>query len=172
MSRCECPKESVTQSPLSPGLVANDEPIAFGLIEPLSFKDGEVIVSHSQLRSGSLSICRAQYITAEQAREKIVDDLIAKDSTRLDRGHCWAPCHAIRAITLIDPKTREDTGVGAFCVIDDALPKYDAHAHIGYSEPQEDRLRNSRQAARAQLADVIKVNGIMLAWSAGPFAQP
>lgn len=163
MTRCGCPKEATSQSVNSPCLVADDEPIVYALVNPLtsSVKD----ISKSQLKDSKLSVCRAKYIDGPTAKKKTVDVLIANDSTREHEGFLYAFCEEIRAINL------GDSSVGAFCVIDDALPDYDAHAHLGFSEPDDSDLKNERVAARGNLLLLFKKRNVRTDWAGDPFPQ-
>lgn len=162
MMRCECEKESSSQSPHSPGLVQDDEPIVYALVNPLtgSVKD----LSKGQLKAGALSVCRSSYISGHEAKSKTVDVLIQKDNSRTHEGFLYALCAEIRAIRLGNPN------VGAFCIIDDALMDYAAHAHIGFSDPSDDKLRNHREAARGNLLLLLNQRGIFTEWDGEPFA--
>lgn len=163
MTHCECIKELTSQSADSPGLVQDDEPIVFALVNPLtgSFKD----ISKSQLQTSTLSVCRAAHISGAEAKSKTVDELIAKDETRKHEGFLWAECSEIRALQL------GSTNARAFCVIDDALPGYAAHAHLGFSEPSDPLWKNHRVTARGNLMLTFKKRGVFTDWNAHPFAN-
>lgn len=161
--RCECRTESDVQSPHSPGLVRNEEQIVYALVSPLtgSFKD----VSQSQLKAGTVSVCRADHCAGRVAKRHVVDVLLEKDSTRSDDGYLYATCADIRDLRL------GESDVGAFCVVDDGLPHYPAHAHLGYSQPADDKLRNHRAAARGNLLKLLNENGVQTLWSGFPFKE-
>lgn len=165
MSRCECPKEAISQSVHSPGLVGDEEPIVYALVDPLTFSDGSVKdFSKSQLKAGTLSICRAAHCTAAEANECILTPLLSK-SDRKFQGAVWTDCASIRGIKL------GGSEVGAFCVHDDALEDYRAHAHMAFSTPQDDKLRNEREAARGNLKELFLKGSITKSLSECPF-QP
>ena len=163
MSRCECPKEADTQSSFSPGLVSGGEIIVYALVNPLTSSVGQV--SKSQLKTASVSVCRAGLITGPKAKEKTVDVLITKNTTRTHEGFLHALCEEIRDIKL------GKSSVGAFCVIDDALEDYRAHAHLGYSEPLDPKLRNERETARANLMLRFQKRGVRTDWAGQPFLE-
>lgn len=163
MSRCECPKEATSQSEHSPGLVKDEEPIVYALVDPLTSKDGSVKdFSKSQLKSGTLSVCRAAHCTAEEAHECILTPLL-KNPDRKFEGAVWARCQSIRSIKL------GSSEVGAFCVHDDALESYAAHAHMAFSSPEDEKLRNEREAARGNLKEIFLNGSIFGRLSDCPF---
>lgn len=157
MSRCECLKESESQSPHSPGIVLDSEIIVYALVNPLtgSFKD----FSKSQLKSSTLSVCRAGYISGQEARAKIVEELLKKDSSRVEEGFLFAECQKIRDLKL------GDLGIGAFCVIDDAYEDFAAHAHIGYSKPEGVNIGNERLSSIGNLMLLFKESLVQKDWS-------
>lgn len=163
MNRCECVKEQTSQSEHSPGLVRNDEPIVYALVDPLSFEQGSIkALKHDRLKKSELSVCRATYVTGEQAKALTTDVMIASNATRTDEGFAWAICSEIREIKL------DAIGKFAFCVIDDAYAHFPAHAHIGYSDV--DDKKNERAEARGNLLLLLKRRGIFKDWSGLPFA--
>ncbi len=163
MSRCECPKEATSQSEHSPGLVKDEEPIVYALVDPLTSKDGSVKdFSKSQLKSGTLSVCRAAHCTAVEAQECILDPLLSKPDRKFE-GAVWARCESIRGIKL------GSSEVGAFCVHDDALENYAAHAHLAFSSPEDEKLRNEREAARGNLKEIFLNGSIFGSLSDCPF---
>lgn len=161
MIRCECEQEGSLQSQYSPGVVEDDEPIVYALVHPLtgSFKD----LSHSQLKAGTLSVCRAGHVSGPDARSNTVAVLLAKDETRRDDGFLYAKCKDIRAIKL------GKSNVGAFCVVDDGLETYPAHAHLSYSIPSDEKLRNDRQTAKGNLLKLFRKAGEHTEWEGHPF---
>lgn len=162
MTRCGCEKETASQSSLSPGVVENPEPIVYSLIEPDNFLEGSIkALKHDRLKKGELSVCRAWYIDGEDAREKTVAGQLRRDEKRRERGFAWAICSEIRDIKL------ESLGVGAFCVIDDAMEDFPAHAHLGYSQVED--KKNERQSARGDLLKLLEKRGFNTNWSEEPF---
>ncbi len=161
MTRCGCEKEDSTQSEFSPGVVLDFEPIVYALVNPetSSVKD----VSKSRLKQSDLSVCRAAHTTGPEGHANIVQSLLAKNSNRTEEGFFYALCSEIRAITL------GETNQGAFCVIDDALEGFEAHAHLGYSEPDDPKLKNHRESARANLSMLFKRRGVFKDWNGDPF---
>jgi hypothetical protein len=163
MNRPECPKEAVQQSSLSPGLVSDDEPIVYILVDPLTVMNGSVKeFSKSQLKRGDLSVCRAKHCTTSEAERAIVQPLLSKPGRSFE-GALWMPCQRIRSITLGESR------VGAFCVIDDGLQDYRAHAVLAFSTPQDEKLRNEREAARGNLKDLFRENGVQPRLADCPF---
>lgn len=163
MIRCECPKEAESQSPHSPGIVEDDEPIVYLIVDPLTSENGSVkSISKSQLKSGTLSVCRSKYCDADEAKTLMLDPLTSK-AGRTFQGAAWASCSQIRSIKL------GASNVGAFCVHDDALEDYSAHAHLAFSVPQEEKLRNEREAARGNLKELFLSNGVATSLEDCPF---
>lgn len=161
MNRCECPREATSQSEHSPGLVQDDEVIVYALVNPLTSSVGQI--SKSQLKASCLSVCRAGHISGPDAKSATVDVLLQKDTTRAHEGFLHALAGKIRAIRL------GQSEVGAFCVIDDALENYRAHAHIGFSDPSDSKLRSEREAARGNLMLLFRERGVSENWIGEPF---
>ena len=167
MSRCECHKESSSQSLYSPGLVLSEEAIVYVLVDPLSFEDGSIkSLRHDHLKKSQMSVVRASFITGTTARALTVEVMVANNNQRVDCGYAYAMCQEIREIRL------GQLGVGAFCVIDDAFEHFPAHAHIGYSNT--DDKKNDRLTARGNLLLLFKKRGIFENWAGVPFftAEP
>lgn len=155
-----CLKEQAKQSPYSPCPVTDDETIVYVLLDPTQWKDGQLTASafsKSSLKKGDLSVCRARYSSANEAEQKIVMPQLQRHPDWMLVGALHATCRDIRAIQAVDPPVR------AFCVIDDGLPDYPAHAHLGFSEATTAKgfwgNRNVREAIRANLVDVFRRNG-------------
>jgi hypothetical protein len=170
MTHCECDKELSKQSDHSPSTVADGEILVYALINPLNVtnEDGTIKVaafSKSGLKRGDLSVCRASLITGADAKAKTVDIIVAKQPGRSDSGYLVAKCGDVRAIKL------GETAVRAICVNDDGLEDFQAHAHLAYSNPQEEKMRNHREAARAELTTLFQVNGVSVNWDGPPFAS-
>lgn len=162
MSRCGCDKELVSQSEHSPGIVQGSEPLVYSLIDPETFAEGSIkALKHDRLKKGQLSITRAKYISGAEARQKTVLGQLERDSRRTEYGFAWAICDEIREIKL------ESLSIGAFCVVDDALEGFGAHAHLGYS--QVDDKKNERTAARGDLLRLLERRGHISDWSGEPF---
>jgi len=168
MSDCPCTGELEQQSPLSPGLVGDDEQIVYALIDPLTADAGGEVLSvlnfsKSKLQAGTLSVCRAGHTTASSARENIVGALQVKDPSRKDCGFLTAACESIRGIMLGASAFR------AFCVNDAGLEGFEAHAHISNSETTDQKLLSHRLAARGNLKLVFEEGGVNQEWSGHPF---
>lgn len=161
MSYCECEKELSQQSIYSPCAVAHEEMIVYALVDPLTvWADGSVKeISKSDLKASTLSVCRAQYSTGAEAQAAI----IGVKPNRVDHGYYMAKCYDIRSILL--PSSEQ-----GFCVIDDGLADYSAHAHIGYSIPAEEKSRSGREATRANLLKLFRKLGAQHNWNGPPFA--
>ncbi|MER8374427.1 hypothetical protein [Mesorhizobium sp. M1406] len=134
----------------SSGLIKNNEPIVYALIDPDQIEGGGIKdFKKERLKKSELSVCRAWDASAEEARAYIVAKQLEKIATRTDEGYAWTPAKDIRAIRL--------TGldIGAFCVVDDGLEDFKAHAVLGYSKAPEgydgNKLANQREAARGNL---------------------
>lgn len=167
MARCECPEESVQQSVHSPGVVSDSESIVYALVEPLTYQGGSVTaISKGKLQRAEQSVCRAEMCTGDFARTKIVDALREKDPTRLDHGFVYAPASEIRSITL------GNTSEGAFCVVDDGLEDFEAHAILSFSIPSDIKFRSHREAARGNLLLLFKQRGEIKNWDSPPFQSP
>ncbi|MBG21181.1 MAG: hypothetical protein CML31_14715 [Rhizobiales bacterium] len=165
MTNCLCKREYTIQSADSPGIVADDEPIVLALIYPDDYKDGSIRgLNHTRLKKQQLSVVRAKYSSGENAHANTVERLLQKDPARQDRGYMYALGQEIRAILLAHLKCR------AFCLIDETVPDFAAHAHVGYSCIENDK-RNDRLAARGDLLNVFLERGIFTEWSGAPFME-
>ena len=169
MRRCGCPEEEVQQTATSPGVVLDDEPIIFALIEPITAeRNVGAKFSKSKLIERSLSVCRGAHMSYADLLEHVVDSVVRKESRRKYIGYHWATCGEIRAI-MSEPKPgrsgKGEAGTkefGAFCVIDDANGDHLAHAVIGFSRPADDFWsKNDRLAAQQNLKRVFEARGIM-----------
>jgi hypothetical protein len=90
--------------------------------------------------------------------------MLSKDPEREDRGYIFALGEEIRRIVLSHAKCR------AFCVLDETVPDFAAHAHVGYSCIEDDK-KNDRLAARGDLLNAFLERGIFTDWSGSPFAE-
>jgi hypothetical protein len=150
----DCPRETIQQSPHHfYGTVRDDEPIVYVLVEPDHFRNGELqnaAFSHTKLKSGTLSVCRAAFSSHAEVQREVIDKLLTSSGgSRRFVGLFRAICRDIRDIALVYPKLSR-----AVCVIDDGQPNYRAHAHLSYSAFAEEKdywVRNSRQAVRANV---------------------
>jgi hypothetical protein len=157
MTRQGCPEEQSKQKTYSPDIVRSDEPVVYALVHPLSINEQSLAYFHSgRLKDGQLSVCRGRHSSYHEMREKVVRPQLAADATRQYRGYVWALCDEIRSIIATpknDPKTGQQHNIGAFCVIDDGLIQFRAHARLGYSSPGRDFWsKNDREAARGNLS--------------------
>lgn len=161
MTRCGCAKEDSTQSAFSPGVVSNEEPIVYALVQPDT--SSVKAISKSRLKESTLSVCRAAHCAGAHAHAQIVQVLLEKNGERIEEGFFYALCSEIRAIML------GETNQGAFCVVDDALEGFESHAHVGFSDPKDSKLKNHREAARANLLLLLKHRGVFRDWNGEPF---
>jgi|SRR5215217_2136222 hypothetical protein len=165
MSRPECPAEGAQQSEHSPGPIDDREPIVYILVDPLTSQAGTVKdLLKSKLKQGTLSVCRCLHCSAAEANAAVVVPLTAGTLGRSFQGALWATANRIRDIRL------GMSDVGAFCLVDDGKPDYRAHAHLAYS-PADEKLRNAREAARANLKAAFLENGIQPSLATCPFFE-
>lgn len=154
-----CPREASQQSPHSPGTVSDDEDIVLVVIEPLQWKDGGLIPSAfgiSKLRTGDLSVARAQWCSGDDLQKNVVKPALERDTNRKLIGGLTARCAQIRAITALPEKVR------AVCVIDDGLEDHSAHAVLSFRCLGDDKnfwQRNDREAVRANLLQLFESSG-------------
>ncbi|GAB1828275.1 hypothetical protein MyNCGM70_11440 [Achromobacter xylosoxidans] len=168
---CACPGECAPQHKSSPGVIEHDELILFVLVNPTTYKNGDLSAgcfSDSQLKKGVQSVCRIRHTTAEEIDRCVVAHLIKKEGREL-HGSAAATAGEIRAI-------RGPGGGQAFCVVDDPLHdeyndpsrpdvKFEvflAHAHLGFSAKtlsDESWNKNTRVALMATLASTFKTRG-------------
>ncbi|WP_417218997.1 hypothetical protein [Achromobacter spanius] len=171
---CACPGECSPQHGSSPGVVDNDELILLVLVNPITYKDGDLSSSSfsaSQLKKGIQSVCRVRHSTAEQVDRCVVTPLMKK-SGRTFHGSAAASAGDIRAIQGAD-------GEQAFCVVDDPIHEdyvvenrpevkpevFLGHAHIGFSTATQNETfwrKNNKLALMATLALKFKGRGCPL----------
>lgn len=164
VDRCECPKESRRQKKYSPRRVFDNEPIVYAVIDPLQFSSGSLKqIKSDKLKHDDLSVCRSKFTSGEAARKSIVVPQIAKDPSRIDMGYLWATAREIRGIQLPNVK------LGAFCVVDDGLEQFRAHAVLGYATAPDgvdvSKLASLRQSARGDLLLLFQRRGLPRDWS-------
>lgn len=152
MLRCDCcEKEKSKQSVHSPSVVSDDEYLVYVVLEPDQYKDDELSTaafSKSKLKDGDLSICRKAYSNAADIRQNIVDPQIENKPHRREVGALQAQCSDVRSILTDNPVCR------AFCVNDDGLEGFEAHALLAFSDPTKAPNfwnANDRLAIRANL---------------------
>jgi len=155
-----CPKERFKQKDISPGIVGDGESIVLIIIDPLQWQNGKLIpaaFSKTRLKSCSLSVARGNHSTLAEINSHVVHPQLAKPGRRLV-GSCKTQCSIIRSIIGDQDSAR------LFCVIDDGLDDYPAHAVIGFSDhTKSDNFwsRNQRTAAIANLSLAFERNGIL-----------
>jgi hypothetical protein len=166
MNRCGCPEEEIQQTANSPGIIEPTESIVFALVKPLTANAGSVAnLSTSKLKARNLSVCRGDYSSYADLIRNVVEPQLNRDPSREYIGYHWAPCHEIRSI-MTQPSgagkmSPPSQPVGAFCVIDDAVDGYPAHAVIGFSKPNPKFWeKHDRQAARGNLLLVLQRRGL------------
>jgi hypothetical protein len=154
-----CPKELTKQKQASPGVVESSETLVYMLLNPDHWENGKLkkaAFSKSKLKEGDLSVCRADYCTADGAYEHAVKPQLERNPARQFVGALRALCADIRGIAVDDPPKQ------AICVIDDGLDSYPAHALLAYSDATKSEkfwLRNNQEAVRANLTLVFGING-------------
>ncbi len=183
MSRPGCPEEQNKQKAESPDIVGGDEPIVYVLIQPVSANvhptSGIPLAyfKNDRLKSGQLSVCRGLYSSYEELQQKVVRPQLSSDPSRKHAGYVWALCCEVRSIMAApqnpDKEPTQRSDVGAFCVIDDGLTGFHAHARMGYCAPGADFWsKNDRTKARGDLSIVFDARGIHQSHAAPPFGWP
>lgn len=167
MPRAGCPEEDQPQTNDGLGVVTDDEPIVYALIDPRTSKVGSIILfPKSDWNDRQLSVCRADSCDYDTFYDRAISGQVAKGSTYI--GYVWATAGEIRKINAVDEKGVEQR-VGALCVIDDSLPNYKSHARMGECKPDSKFWgRHKRLAARLQLEKVLLTRGIATV-AAAPF---
>ncbi|GLI23426.1 hypothetical protein GGQ86_003039 [Xanthobacter flavus] len=157
---CEaCPKEAQTQSEHSPCVVEGHERILYVLLDPDDINDGQIAATafkKSDLKSCSLSVCRVEYSESSEVFDRIVNPKLEKNSERQLVGGFSVICSRIRDLAIDGRRT--------FCVIDDGLEDYCAHAVIGFSDVTKEKdywQKNNREKARADLVYLFESGGIV-----------
>ena len=156
-----CPKELSKQSEFSPDKVHDKETLVYLLIDPRQIKDGELTstaFSKKELKQGTLSICRAGYSTAEDAKRNIFEPQFNKNSERKLVGAYKAICLNVRTIYATNRNTQQSAG-RAFCVIDDGERNFPAHAVLAYSDiTKKDKFwdKNDQTAVRENLIELFQ----------------
>jgi hypothetical protein len=168
MNRCGCPEEDSQQTSNSPGIVQLEESIVFAMIFPRTADIlGVACLPNGDLKNRQLSVCRGDFSSYAELLERVVQPQLLRDPSRHYVGYHWATCAEIRAIyAQLSPKqlqrqSNATSEVGAFCVIDDAVNGYDAHARVGYSSPPIAKFweKHERAAARGNLLIVLQARG-------------
>jgi len=151
---CLCQKEKVQQkiySPVAPHseyIVGDHEIILYVLYEPKTYnKISGALFSKSDLKKGTLSVCRKNFSTKEEVFRQVINPLMCREGTFFI-GCIMTPCQLIRGI-------ENSLSERLFCVIDDGEEFYSAHAHLGFSEVIWG-AQNDRTAARGELRNAFK----------------
>jgi hypothetical protein len=138
MSRCGCPEEDVKQSGHSPAIVVNEEPIVFALVlEADAWPDSIESFKNSKLKERLQSFCRSAHCCFNDMYDFVVKPQLGGSPERQFKGYLWALTEEVRSIPAKRNNMRDKTpsktpaNVGAFCVIDDGEPGYEAHARVG-----------------------------------------
>jgi hypothetical protein len=139
-------------------------------------KEGLRVFENGKLAKKELSVCRAEHCSFDEMMAAVVNPQLLSKPARRFQGFYYARSDEIRAI-MAQLRTEENKPaldeVGAFCVIDDGLPEYPAHAVLGYAKPDPDFWsKNDKQAARANLFDVMRRRGIYQYPGDVPFTTP
>lgn len=148
-----CERETQQQREHSPGLVQEAERVAYVLLDPLQWQNGDLsplAFRKSDLSESRLSIYRADFCTAEQAYDHVVAPQLQRNPTRRLVGCLMAICAAIRALS--------DTGGNrTICVIDEGEPDFAAHAVLGFSTFV--RSKSEQIAAQGNLSRLFQKGG-------------
>jgi hypothetical protein len=176
MTREGCPDEDTQQSEWSPSTVHNSEPLIFVLIQPLTINESSVAYfEKGKLKNQTLSLCRGQHSTFSELKDKVIDPVCDADETRQYRGYSWAQCEEIRSILAVKRTSGNGGGestLAAFCIMDDGLEEYRAHARMGFSKPSDDFwAKHDREAARGNLLIAFQKRGIHDEHISPPFAE-
>ena len=162
MTRCGCPNEDTQQTTESPGIVELGESIVFACIHPETAPErGVAMLPKEKLKKTDLSVCRGAYSSHDDLLEHVVKPQLSKKPERIYKGYYWVVCKEIRDIIAVQKKENSDKTAGAFCVVDDALPDYTAHAVIGFSRPSDNFWsKHDREAARGDLLIAVQCRGL------------
>lgn len=117
----------------------------------------------NKLKKRDLSVCRGDHSRYSDLLRYVVEPQLANKPAREYKGYYWATCSEIRDIAaeLTGKEHSDNRTVGAFCVVDDALGDYTAHAVIGFSHPDNDFWKkNNREAARGNLLIAVQRRGL------------
>lgn len=154
MSRNGCEREGSQQSSHSPSVVDDGEPIVYFAIDPTTASAKSIKeFSRSKLKDFDMSVCRSAYCSEGDALNSVFAPVKQKNPDAGFIGALWAFAKEIRAIPLGDT-------FSAFCVLDDGLDNYAAHAVMGFSLPTDSRLMNNRAAARLDLRYLFLRRGL------------
>jgi len=164
MNRCGCIEEDSQQTPSSPGIVEPQESIVFACVHPETAPErGVSMFQKTKLIKRDLSVCRGNHSRHSDLLCHVVEPQLTKKPAREYKGYYWATCREIRDIVaeLTGKKHSDNRTVGAFCVVDDALGDYTAHAVIGFSRPDNDFWeKHNREAARGNLLVAVQRRGL------------
>jgi hypothetical protein len=165
MNRCGCIEEDSQQSPTSPGIVEPHESIVFACIHPETAPErGVSMFPMEKLKKFDLSVCRGDYSEHSDLLSHVVRPQLAKYPAREYKGYYWTTCEEIRDVVapVASGQAHSDNRtVGAYCVVDDALGDYTAHAVIGFSRPENNFWKkHDRQAARGNLLIAVQRRGL------------
>lgn len=154
-----CEAELVQQSEHSPGVVQDDENIAYVLVDPDLWASGTLAAaafSKSKLSDG-MSVYRPRHCTAEEAVDHIVKPQLHRNPMRALAGCLVASTRNIRAL---QEKNRR-----AVCVLDDGEQQFPAHAILKFSEQVQLASNSVKAAVRGNLT-------IAFAYIDGPISLP
>lgn len=154
----DCPAESARQSEHSPSVVGDSEVLAYILLDPdlYDLETGSLkakAFSKSQLRAGTLSVCRTAHTSIQVAEEQVIAPQIARKPERSVAGALKAICSTIRSIRF------DGAPVRTYCVVDDGRADFTGHAHIGFSPGVIFSGQNSKEAARGNLLLAFESEG-------------
>lgn len=141
----KCELERRQQKWLSPCVVGDDETILYVILDPRQIQNGALTptaFSKDDLKKRNLSVCRADYSSADQVFRSIVAPSVKKGQNFV--GVVSAKCKDIRAMRTAQYRQQ-------ICVIDDGIPNNIAHATLGYHCAIE-RAKNGAPDANARIA--------------------
>lgn len=135
---CNCEKEERQQTSEEIhtwGPIRDDEMMLLAGIHPLNCQNGELQPGafdadklKKQNPSENVSVCRRDYSSAAEIQTKIIDPQLRRDAARRLEDVFLASARKIRSIEV------GDTGIKAFCVIDDGRVDFPSHAAVSYSD--------------------------------------
>lgn len=167
MSPVACPEET-TEKHGSPGLIGNDELIAYLLFSPDDIVAGKVQPTAFPVKrlkkKGDLSTSRPSHTTLKTIQDKVVTP--RQDGGSQCHGALTASAKAIRDIIVQDLRQSPPVDFQAFCVIDDPdLPnEYPGHSVIQFSDHTRPDFWGPKNIAAAAQGNLL----LAFEASAGP----
>jgi hypothetical protein len=140
-----CDGELQQQSQYSPGVVLHEEDVAYVVLEPEHWSEGNLTLAafaKSKLEEG-LSVYRPAHCTALAAHGHIVSGALARDPSKSLVGCLATTCSEIRDLSVL--------GERSICVIDDGEAAFPAHASLTFSQAIRIATKSIKVAARGDL---------------------